>query len=185
MRYNYPVICGANSCLAHLSDRERKGLKNSRTWSSGGDSPKPAAPAVSNIPAKWVCSSLWETESIKQLLWHLENPFTMIGTIQLKPSQSAFPVPREAAHPSGCSQRNRSKPRRRSRRHAVATPPSLWVSGSFGSRNKARTESQAATSRFYFEQQHKGRRRQEITAAKRSDRRGCPERRALASSPNC
>lgn len=26
----------------------------------------------------------------------------MIGTIQLKPSQSAFPVPQEAARPNGC-----------------------------------------------------------------------------------
>lgn len=46
--------------------------------------------AVSNIPSKWVCSPLWEAKSIKQLLWHLENPFTMIETIQLKPLQSVF-----------------------------------------------------------------------------------------------
>lgn len=46
--------------------------------------------AVSNIPSKWVCSPLWEAKSIKQLLWHLKNPFTMIETIQLKPLQSVF-----------------------------------------------------------------------------------------------
>lgn len=46
--------------------------------------------AVSNFPSKWVCSPLWEAKSIKQLLWHLENPFTMIETIQLKPLQSVF-----------------------------------------------------------------------------------------------
>lgn len=44
--------------------------------------------AAGNIPSKWVCSPLWEAKSIKQLLWHLENPFTMIETIQLKPLQS-------------------------------------------------------------------------------------------------
>lgn len=43
---------------------------------------------LGNIPSKWVCSPLWEAESITQLLWHLENPFTMIETIQLKPLQS-------------------------------------------------------------------------------------------------
>lgn len=44
--------------------------------------------AAGDIPSKWVCSPLWEAKSIKQLLWHLENPFTMIETIQLKPLQS-------------------------------------------------------------------------------------------------
>lgn len=46
--------------------------------------------AVSNIPSKWVCCPHWEAKSIKQLLWHLENPFTMIETIQLKPLQSVL-----------------------------------------------------------------------------------------------
>lgn len=46
--------------------------------------------AVSNIPSKWVCSPHWEAKSIKQLLWHLENPFTVIETIQLKPLQSVL-----------------------------------------------------------------------------------------------
>lgn len=44
--------------------------------------------STGNIPSKWVCSPLWEAKSITQLLWHLENPFTMIETIQLKPLQS-------------------------------------------------------------------------------------------------
>lgn len=51
-----------------------------------------AALAVSNITSKWVCSPHWEAKSIKQLLWHLENQFTMIETIQLKPPQSVFPL---------------------------------------------------------------------------------------------
>ena len=56
--------------------------------------------AVSNIPAKWVCSPHWEARSIKQPLWHLENPFTMIETIQLKPLQSVFSFPRAGSSPT-------------------------------------------------------------------------------------
>lgn len=59
--------------------------------------------AVGDIPAKWVCSPHWEAKSMKQPLWHLENPFTMIETIQLKPLQSVFLFPGAGASLTYCN----------------------------------------------------------------------------------